>query len=102
MAGASTKMSVDVSQFKSGMQQAQATVRMLDAELKRNEAQFKATGNAEQYMADKTRLLQMQLQTQKAAVTQIEGALQKMRDAGVSKTSVEYQKLQTQLSNACF
>ena len=100
MAGASTKMSVDVSQFKSGMQQAQAAARTLDAELKRNEAQFKATGNAEQYMADKTRLLQMQLQTQKAAVTQIEGALQKMRDAGVSKTSVEYQKLQTQLSNA--
>ena len=100
MAGTSTKMSVDVSQFKSGMQQAQAAARTLDAELKRNEAQFKATGNAEQYMADKTRLLQMQLQTQKAAVTQIEGALQKMRDAGVSKTSVEYQKLQTQLSNA--
>lgn len=100
MPGTSTKMSVDVSQFKSGMQQAQAAARTLDAELKRNEAQFKATGNAEQYMADKTRLLQMQLQTQKAAVTQIEGALQKMRDAGVSKTSVEYQKLQTQLSNA--
>lgn len=100
MAGTSTKMSVDVSQFKSGMQQAQAAARTLDAELKRNEAQFKATGNAEQYMADKTRLLQMQLQTQKSVVTQIEGALQKMRDAGISKTSVEYQKLQTQLSNA--
>ena len=100
MAGASTKMSVDVSQFKSGMQQAQATVRMLDAELKRNEAQFKATGNAEQYMADKTRLLKDQLQNQKAVVSQIEGAMKKMQDAGVSKTSTEYRKLETQLANA--
>ena len=100
MAGSSTKMSVDVSQFKSGMQQAQATVRALDAELKKNEAQFKATGNAEQYMAEKTRLLKDQLQNQKAVVSQIEDAMKKMQDSGVSKTSVEYQKLQTQLANA--
>jgi uncharacterized membrane protein YdfJ with MMPL/SSD domain len=88
MAGSRTKMSVDVSQFKSGMQQAQATVRALDAELKKNEAQFKATGNAEQYMAEKTRLLKDQLQNQKAVVSQIEDAMKKMQDSGVSKTSV--------------
>ena len=99
MAGTSTKMSVDVSQFKSGIQQAQATLRTLDAELKRNEAQFKATGDKEQYMADKARILQMQMNTQKAAANQLEGALQRMRDAGVSPTSAQYQKLQTQLAN---
>ena len=39
MAGASVKMGVDVTQFKQGMRDAQASVKTLDAELKKSEAQ---------------------------------------------------------------
>ena len=42
-----TKMSVDVSGFTTGIRQAQNSVKTLDAELKKNEAQYKATGNSE-------------------------------------------------------
>ena len=61
----SVKLGVDVSAFKQGIKDAQANVKALGAELKRNEAQFKATGNAEQYLTDKTRLLKMQMTAQK-------------------------------------
>lgn len=95
----STKMTVDVSGFKSGMQQAQASVKTLDAELKKNEAQFKATGNAEDYMAKKADILKQKLSTQKQAVDQAEKALNAMGKE-VDKSSVEYQKMAQTLLNA--
>lgn len=96
----STKMTVDVSGFVQGMREAQAGARTLDQELKRNEAQFKATGDKEQYLADKSRILQMQIKQQKAIAVQAEAALKSMAENGVAKTSVEYQKMQLQLSAA--
>ena len=100
MAGASINLGVDVTSFKQGMREAQAEVKTLDQELKRNEAQLKATGDKEQYMADKANLLQMKLQTQKVAATNLEKALKTMRENGVKASSVEYQNLQRQLSAA--
>lgn len=96
----SVKLGVDVSAFKAGIKDAQANVKALGAELKRNEAQFKATGNAEQYMTDKTRLLKMQMTAQKNEITNLENALKKMREAGVTPTSAAYQNMQRQLSDA--
>ena len=52
-----TKLNVDIGGFKTGMQEAQNSVKTLDAALKKNEAQFKATGNAEEYMSNKANLL---------------------------------------------
>lgn len=96
----SVKLGVDVSAFKSGINDAKASVKALDAELARNEAQFKATGNAEQYMNDKTRLLNMQMSAQKVEIQNLEKVLKAMKDSGISPTSAAYQKMQTQLSNA--
>ena len=96
----SVKLGVDVSAFKSGIKDAQANVKALGAELKRNEAQFKATGNAEQYLTDKTRLLKMQMTAQKNEINNLEQALSKMRSAGVVPTSAAYQNMQRQLAEA--
>lgn len=95
-----TKMSVDVSGFTTGMRQAQSSVKTLDAELKKNEAQFKATGNSEQYMAEKTRILQQKLNEQKTAAANAEKALKAMADGGLTPADAEYQKMERTLLNA--
>lgn len=100
MAGASVTIGVDVTQFKQGMQEAQNSAKTLNAQLKANEAQFKATGDKEQYLADKAKLLKAQLDAQKSAAMNAQKALEAMRDNGVAQTSNEYQRLETQLANA--
>lgn len=100
MAGASVKMGVDVTQFKQGMREAQAAVKTLDAELKKNEAQFKATGDKETYMTQKSKLLKQELEQQKTAAKNAEQALKAMADSGVSKTSEAYQRMAQQLAGA--
>ena len=100
MAGASVSIGVDVTQFKQGMQQAQQSAKSLSAQLKANEAQFRATGDKEQYLADKAKLLKAQLDAQKTAAANAQKAMEAMRDSGIAETSSEYQKLQTQLANA--
>ena len=89
-----------VSQFKQGMAQAQASVKSIDAALKLNEKQFKATGDAEAYMQNKTTQLNQKLQAQQSAVKNAEQALKAMKDSGVNPLSVSYQKMETQLLNA--
>ena len=88
-----TKMSVDVSGFKSGINAAQASVKTLDAALKKNEAQFKATGNAENYMAQKADILKQKMASQEKVVNQTSNALKTLSDNGVDPASEEYQKL---------
>lgn len=100
MAGASVKMGVDVTQFKQGLREAQASVKTLDAELKKNEAQFKATGDKETYMTQKSKLLKQELEQQKTAAKNAEQALKAMADSGVSKTSEAYQRMAQQLAGA--
>ncbi len=95
-----TKMSVDVSGFTTGIRQAQNSVKTLDAELKKNEAQYKATGNSEQYMAEKSRILQQKLNEQKTAAANAEKALKAMTDGGLTPADAEYQKMERTLLNA--
>ena len=89
-----------ISQYKTAMSQAQASVKTLDAALKRNEAQFKATGDQEQYMADKARLLNQRMEAQKAVAQQAESALKTMESQGVSKVSSAYQNMLRRLTDA--
>ena len=96
----STTMTADVSGLKKGISEAQQSVKTLDAELKRNEAQLKATGDKEQYLADKQRILNAQMKAQKSVAQQAEAALEAMNRNGVSKTSAEYQRMQQTLANA--
>lgn len=97
---ASTKMSVDISAFKQGMQEATARVKTLDAEMKKAEAQFKSTGDAEAYMTQKAKTLQEKIKAQKDAVANLEKAMKAMKDNGVSETSAQYQKLAERLATA--
>lgn len=95
-----TKMSVDSSGFKQGVDQAKASLKTLDAALKVNEASFKAGGNAEIYMQQKTQLLNDKMTKQRELVNTLQARMARMRDAGVNPLSTEYQKLETQLLDA--
>ena len=61
--GIDIKMGVSgVAQFKQGMKESQAAVKSLDAQLKLNEAQLKASGDQEAYLQTKTELLNKQIE----------------------------------------
>ena len=94
------KLGADVGSFKQGMQEAQASLRTLDAALKNNEASLKAGGNAQIYMEQKSKILNDKMLQQKKLADQLKDAMQKMAQNGVSKTSVEYQRLHQQLLQA--
>lgn len=95
------KMGVSgVAQFKSSMKDAQASVRTLDAELKKNEQQFRLTGDAETYMEQKSELLKRQIEQQKEVVRQAEQALSAMQRNGVDPASRAFQDMQRSLAQA--
>jgi len=99
--GVNVKMGVEgVSQFKQNMKTAQTAVKTLDAQLALNEKQFKATGDAEAYMEQKTQLLKVKLDEQKAVVASAEKALEQMAKQGANPASEAFQKMQQQLVKA--
>ena len=89
-----------VSQFKQEMSNAQASIKTLDAALKANEKQLKATGDAESYLAGQTTLLNQKMNQQRELAKNAEAALEKMRDSGVKETSKLYQDMQRKLIEA--
>ena len=99
--GINVKMGVEgLSQFKNNMKTAQTSVKTLDQQLKANEAQFKATGDAEAYMEQKTQLLELKLKEQKTTVTNAEKALEAMREKGIDPANASYQKLAQEMLKA--
>ena len=101
MADISTRLSVTgIAQYKAAMKEAQSSVKTLDQELKRNEAQFKATGDKEQYMTQKSQLLEQKLKSQKAVIQQAQAALKQLQQNGVQPTDAAYQRMQQQLVTA--
>lgn len=100
MAGSTVKMGVDVTQFKQGMKEAQNSVKTLDAALKYNEKQMKASGNAEKDFTTQANLLNAKLKEQKAIAANAEKALKEMEKNGVRTASAAYQDMQRQLINA--
>ena len=101
MADVSVKMGVSgISQFRSEINQAQASVKTYDSALKLAEKQFRATGNAEQFLQDKTNALQGKLTAQQSAVRSLEAALKSMKDSGVDQASTAYQKMERNLLQA--
>ena len=75
------RMSVSgVAQFKSSMNQAKSSVKALDAELKLNAAQYKASGDAETYMANRTRIMSDQIKAQEEVVANATKALSAMSE----------------------
>ena len=94
------KMGVDLGGFTAGIKQGQQILKGLNAEMKASEAEFKATGNAEQKMTSQTKTLNSQLNIQKNIAQQAKTALQAMTDAGVDPASAAYQKMYIQMMNA--
>ena len=99
--GVNVKMGVSgVAQFKQNMNQAKQSVKTLDAQLALTEKQFKASGDAEEYMAKKTAELQAKMEAQKSVVENAEKALQAMAEKGVERSSTAYQKLYQEMLKA--
>lgn len=94
------KMGVDIGGFTSGIKQGQQILKGLNAEMKASEAEFKATGNAEQKLNAQTKTLNSQLNVQKGIADQARQALKKMTDQGIDPADAAYQKLYVQMLNA--
>lgn len=89
-----------IAEYKNAMSQARQSVKTLDDELKKSEAQYKATGDKETYMADKARILQKQLQEQQKAVKAASDALAQMKKQNVDPSSQAFQKMASELYKA--
>ena len=101
MAGVSVQMGVSgVSAFKKGINESKAAVKTFDEALKMNEAQLKATGDAEVYLENKSKILAQQMKAQQQVVKQAEAALEAMKRNGVSASSTEFQRMQQQVMQA--
>ena len=94
------KIGADLAAFNQNIKQGQTILRGLNAEMKATDAEFKATGNSEQYLANKTKTLNSQLQVQKGIADQAKRALKEMTDSGVEPTDAAYQQLYIQMMNA--
>ena len=92
--GVNVKMGVSgVAQFKQSINQAKQSVKTLDAQIALSEKQFKANGDAQSYMAEKSELLKAKLEAQKSVVQNAENALKQMADRGVNRSSKAYQDM---------
>ena len=91
------KLGVDLSGFDKGVKSAKAEVKTLDQQMKMIEATFKATGDAEEAMKQKTETLNKQMEAQKRVASQAEQALKEMTSAGVDPASISYQKMAREL-----
>lgn len=99
--GVNVKMGVSgVAQFKQNINQAKQSLKTLDEQLKLNEKEFKASGDAQTYMETKAQLLNVKLEEQKAVLANAEKALEDMTNKGVDKASKAYQDMQRQVLQA--
>ena len=99
--GVNVKMGVSgISQFKQSINTAKTSMKTLDAQLALTEKQYKATGDQEAYMQEKSELLKAKLEEQKAVVAQAERALDEMAKNGVDKSSKAFQSMQQEMLRA--
>jgi hypothetical protein len=89
-----------IAQFKSDINSAKSSVKTLEAQLALTEKEFKATGDAEAYMAKKSGELQAKLNAQKKVVASTEEALKAMEKNGVDRSTKAYQDMYRQLLKA--
>ena len=96
----SAELNIEIGGFVSGIKQGQQVLKGLNAEMKASEAEFKATGNAEQKLTSQTNTLNSQIRVQKGVADQARQALDAMTKAGIKPADQEYQKLYVTLMNA--
>ena len=97
---ANAKLDVDIGGFVSSINSAKNVLKGLDAEMRAADATFKATGNSEQQLANKTKTLNSQIQIQKGIADQAAQALKAMQAAGVDPLDASYQRLYATMMNA--
>ena len=96
-----TKLTLDGEQkVKSAMKDSANAIKVLNSEMKVADAQFKATGDAQEHNAEKARILREQIEEQKKAVEAAEQALEAMRAKGVEPNNQAFQRWQTSLNSA--
>lgn len=79
------------SSFNRAMRDAAKNTKSLSSELKLADAQFKATGNAQEYMAQKDKILKEQLEQQTKAVETAKEALNQLEKAGDTNSTKMYE-----------
>lgn len=93
--GVNIKIGVSgIADFKRDINSAKQQIKTMDADLALVEKQFKATGDAETYMQQKTELLKGRLEAQRDVLEKAEAALKAMKDGGVSPASAAFQDMQ--------
>ena len=87
-------------QFKKAMKGASDAIKVLNSEQKLAQAQFEATGNKEQFMADKADILRRKIEEQQKAVNAAQEAVNKLKEQGVDPTNKAMQDWTTKLNTA--
>lgn len=96
-----TKLAVDgLGEYKSAMSDAASSMKVLNSEANLAAAQFKATGDEQQYLADMADILSSKITTQQSAVDAAKSALADLASAGYAANSREVETWQTKLNNA--
>lgn len=101
MADINVKMATTgVAQFKKDINNSKITIKELNSEMKLAEANYKASGNAQEYAKEKARILTEQIKQQEQIVNSTKAALEKMTKSGVDPSSAAYQKWKGQLAES--
>lgn len=87
-------------EFKRAINDADEAIKTLNAEQKLADAQFRATGDAQQYAADKARILQEKIAEQQKAVDAAKSAIEKLKEKGVDPNSKAMQDWNRKLLTA--
>ena len=99
--GVNVKMGVSgVAQFKADINTSKQSLKTLEEQLALTEKEFKATGDAEVYMQQKTEQLQSKLEEQKRIVSTASKALEEMQNRGVDPSSKAFQEMIRTLAKA--
>ena len=99
--GLNVKMGVSgLSKFRQDIKSAKSSMKTLEEALKLTEKEFKATGDREKYMTEKSQLLNVKLETQQTILAKAEAALKSMTDNGVDKASTAFQTMQQEVLKA--
>lgn len=87
-------------QYKKAMTDAANSIKVLNSEQKLAAAQFEATGNKEQFLADKTDILKRKIAEQQKAVKAAQEAVTKLKEKGVDPNNKAMQTWQTKLNTS--
>lgn len=100
MPDVNVKMGVTgLGQYKSAMTQLESITKRTDSALKLSEKQFKQTGDAEEYMAQKSGNLKLKLSAQEQMVKATQRAMAQLTEQGVDPLSKRYQDLERKLQD---